>query len=583
MGDKPTIEPGVLAEIIENAPSRLVRKLEKKGNLAADYTWSCADDLCTIDTGKETVTLSGSTITAADQVSCTCLLAPKCLHILATVSSLEASAQVVVAENPEVAVEAETLDALTESQVDAARTLFDAGVRVLDQGAAHARMTTVSELLRAVHQCRLEGLHRAASAGLRIAESIRLLRDRSPGFDLTRLSAELTDLFETTTALQHGHDGLVWRGTARRRYRDIGGKKVVGLFVEPISAKTGYAGVVAYVWDPRDNEFWTLSDVKPGESTRIPGAYKGGVSVGDASMSPRDLARSGLFLQSATGSSDGRLGAGKQVKAVGTSPSTWQGSLGDGPWKTPLADQLDTVWKNLDTPPLLRSPGADLVFFDATSIGANDDALILETEQLGAPAWIRCTAPLTNEHVAYVDNMRLIARAPGLKLRVIARVRFDRPHSVELLAAAPLNDDEHTLTLPEHWQGHFNMGLDRLDRAWFSDAAPQPVNVAWPEASMPDPLTRMRRRLNRAAYGGRMTLRPSVLDDVKREARELQVRMMPHAASLLMGVGDAAQPRGRTLTGESRIDDPTALAIAWTRAVVFERHARRTIQRKRFL
>ncbi len=599
MPDKPTITPQLLAELTEQAPNRLRKKLEKKPELANDYTWSQDGDTWTVDTGGETVTLSPSdmVLSSMDQVACTCLLAPKCLHILASANSLslgEIGVSTDAGEEPQAEVEpveeADTLE-ITEAQLAAAEQLFRAATSVLDHGAAHARMTVVAELLRAVHQCRVEGLHRAAAAGLRAAESIRALRENSKGFELESLCRELIDIFETCHIVTHSEQLKVdklenWVGTARRKYRDIGGMRIFGLFCEPISAKTGYAGVVAYFMN-RDGEVWTLSDVVPGESSRIPGAYKGGVRIGDVSASPKELTRTGLFLQSATGSGDGRLGAGKQVKAVTAGGATWEDGIGAAFWDESLSAQLDRCWQSLSTPPLERSPGADLLFFNARVVGAHEDALVVAVDVDGEPRLIRCLAQYNNDNVRYQANMKLLARAPGLGLRIVGRVRFDKPSTVTLMAFGPWNghedDEAPTLTLPEDWNGRCNAGLDTLKREFFSHAETSTVAIPWAEPAVPDPLLRMRQRIQRVAYGGRMSLRSSVIDDVTREASQLSARMLPNGAQLLLALGTAAQPKGRSITGELRIEDVGALARAWHTAAVYERGARRSIQRQLFL
>ena len=599
MADRPKITPTLLAELTEQAPDRLRRKLEKKPELAHDYVWEASGDTWTINTGNETVTFSPADglLSAMDHVACTCLLAPKCLHILASANALSlGEGQTAEAPNdgpdaePSADVEPDSPVDVTDGQREAAKALREAATVLLDHGAAHARMTVVAELLRAVHQCRVEGLHRAAAAGLRAAESARMLRDQSKGFDLESLCRELIDIFETCHVVEQHPDVQPekvsnWVGTARRKYRDIGGMRLYGLFCEPVIAKTGYAGVVAYLMN-RDGEVWTLSDVMPGEASRVPGAYVGGVSIGDVSASPQELTRTGVFLQSATGSSDGRLGSGKQVQAVTASGATWDDGLGAAFWDESLNAQLDRCWATLATPPLERSPGADLIFFNGQVVGAHEDALVVSTQVDGTPRLIRCVASYNNAHVAFQANMRLLARAPGLGLRIVGRVRFDRPSTVNFLAFCPWQTDDEsaiTLTLPETWNGRCNAGLDALKREFLSDAETHAVRLNWEEPAIPDPLLRMRQRVQRVAYGGRMSLRSAVLTELQREAAQLSARMLPSGSALLHRLGESAQPKGRTITGESRVDDEAGLARAWHEAATYERAARRSIQRQLFL
>src|SRR5690606_21998465 len=92
---------------------------------------------------------------------------------------------------------------VSERQLAAARALWQAGAALLDHGAVNARLTVLAELLRAVHGARLEGLHRAAAAGLRVAQSVRLLQHHSSAFRLDALAADLQELLHVSRALQH--------------------------------------------------------------------------------------------------------------------------------------------------------------------------------------------------------------------------------------------------------------------------------------------------------------------------------------------------------------------------------------------
>ena len=79
MAERPPIPPALVAELTEAVPKRIVRKLDKKPELAESWDWSAAG----VGTDKgETVSWSLEDGTVST-LSCTCLLAPRCLHVLA--------------------------------------------------------------------------------------------------------------------------------------------------------------------------------------------------------------------------------------------------------------------------------------------------------------------------------------------------------------------------------------------------------------------------------------------------------------------------------------------------------------------
>ena len=80
---RPAVSPQLLAAIVAAVPSRAVKKLDASPRVADGWTWTIRDDRTTVATGAETVTLAGT----AD-VSCTCLLSPRCFHVLAVLRVL---------------------------------------------------------------------------------------------------------------------------------------------------------------------------------------------------------------------------------------------------------------------------------------------------------------------------------------------------------------------------------------------------------------------------------------------------------------------------------------------------------------
>ena len=59
------------------------------------------------------------------------------------------------------------------------------------------------------------------------------------------------------------------------------------------------------------------------------------------------------------------------------------------------------------------------------------------------------------------DNLVSLARAPGLAVRAIGRVRVGTARQIDLLAIGPA-PSETRLVLPDAWRGRANVAYDRL-------------------------------------------------------------------------------------------------------------------------
>ncbi|MEM7312674.1 MAG: hypothetical protein AAF497_05935, partial [Planctomycetota bacterium] len=88
---KPRITSELLVQLSSAAPARVHRRLDKDPKVAGGWDWTQSGSAIEVDTGKQKVTLApvGEVVDSLDQVSCNCLLAPKCLHVLACVTLLE--------------------------------------------------------------------------------------------------------------------------------------------------------------------------------------------------------------------------------------------------------------------------------------------------------------------------------------------------------------------------------------------------------------------------------------------------------------------------------------------------------------
>lgn len=570
---RPTILPDAVAVLTAAAPRRIVAKLDAEPGMAGAWAWADGGDTWTVTApGGEVVTLKATNgcVRTADDVRCSCLLSPKCLHALAVVTSLAVGGLEETSEpEPADAGPEPAGAALTDEQMEAARLAWRAGSEILAAGASAAGAIAQAELLRAVHACRASGLHRAAAAGLRVVQAIRDLRDERPEFALAALAAHLFDLLDTAHTLSGGAPADPARiGVARRSYSTVGNLRLRGLFTEAVIAP-GYAGVVTYLADD-SRRVWTVPDVLPGEAVRAVGAYEAPAGLGDASLPHRELGRDGLLVQNATGSADMRLGAGAAVRAVRSGPSSWRDST--ALWDEPLGEQLGRAFSGAE---------GGLLFARGRVVGAGGDDLVVAIEHDGSTTAIRLIAASGHAALAYRDNMRLLARAPGLGVSLVARVVPDRARTAVLLAVGAGDDEEATdgprLRLPVAWGGRCNVGLDRLTQSYVTSARPAPERVELVDPI--DPLESLRRRVTRFALGGRATLPPEALAIVEREAVLLERRLMPAGARALRALGAAAVTAARTTSGERRAGDAELLASRWLSIYAYDREASRVLRR----
>ena len=586
--NRPKVAPEIPARLAEDAPARVVRKLDKDPAQADGWTWARDGETWTVTTPRdEVVTLVArdGVVATGEDARCSCLLAPRCLHLLAVVSrlELEGGAETESEFESESAAEPETVGAAeTESETmaetvtvddrqrEAAARIAAATAELLERGALASGAVAQSQLLRATHACRLVGLHRLARAGLRTVQRVRDLRDASPSLPLSSLVIDVLDLLATgrTIASQTDVD-VAHLGRARQAYAPLGALSVHGLCSEAIASSDGYAGVVSHVVDG-DGRLWSVADVRGGGGSRIAGAYVGPIGLG-SSITHRELARSRLLIQGATGSREGRLGSGAKVRAVTGGASSWNDEAVARLFRTPVAEQLDRVWTVVD--PIDRRPRSaePLLCARGQVLGASDDALWLglTDDEPADPLVVRA---VTSGDTG-TDNLRALAQAPGMPIRMVGRIDPGRARTIRLLAVGPAEDDDAAvrLTLPDEWGTVCNIGLDRLQRAAIHGVAPQAHRIE--ETPAPDPFVALRRRLERVVMGGRGTLSSGVAVEVQREAQRLRQRMCPTGADLLRELTTQALDTGRAVDGRRLGADPDALARAWLAAALWERVA----------
>jgi hypothetical protein len=560
--NRPAADPGLLAELLDAAPARIRRRLDAEPALADTWEWTAEGTGWSIAAGGETVTLRALTLTSADHAGCTCLLSPRCLHLLAVLSLLDAASVDLPSspgpsEDPPAASERLVLN---EAQLAAAGMAAEAGAGLLASGAQAAGSLLRADLLRTAYAAREASLPRLAAAASRIATGLRDLAADRPSFSLEQYAEDLAELLATTHRLGH-QPTAADVGTARRSYEPIGPVRLYGLCTEPIVADSGYAGVVTYLTDEH-SRLWTVSDVAPGGSERVTAAYRSAVRLGRLALNHHDLSRTGLFAQGVTVSGDGRLGGGDKADAARLPGARWDEEPLAGLWRTPLMQQFDRACDGAGP-----SAGSDLLFLDATVLGLAPDALLVAVEGIGA---VRALAPAR----AGTSILHRLASLAGEPLRLIGRLHQSRPRTLTLVAC-----DLDGSRLPAGELGRINVGLDALTGAAAVGRSARVLGGDPIVPSFDDPLAGLRRILHRVAMGGRVTIGTAGAAGLRAEAVRLRRTHLETAACLLDGLHQVATEVERTATGQSRPTPPQATALAWTTGMVYLEAARRTILR----
>ncbi|GGN19059.1 hypothetical protein [Streptomyces fuscichromogenes] len=563
--DLPAVAPAVTAELVAALSPRLRKRLDAGIAKLADRPVVRDGDTVRITVDDEGSTLEldapGGVVADAAAIRCGCLLAPDCLHRAAAASAAPVADMTAPAESTGGAGTEEDAGAgegaeggaaaveesASPSQLDATHAVFGAVAAVLDAGTDGSGAVLQAELLRAAHAARLAGLPRAAAAAVSVVTALRAARAADPAFRLTALVTAVSETLFVAHRVPFatGAELAELRGTLRQPYTPDGSLRLYGLFSEPVLTASGYAGAVTWTADA-EGRLYTVSDVAPGGAGRAVGAADRAVRVGDTALTHRELARAGLAVSGATVSPTGRLGAGAGVRAVRASGADWRAEPLDRLWAVPVAEQVGRA----------LGGGRDLLFLEVTPVGAVREAAgdCLLADCGGVP--LRLTAAHDHPALPHRDNLRLLARARGGRLRVIARLAV-APH-----ARAQLLATEH----PSGVGTRVDLGLDRLQHADLP--APAPASAAAPAAACdagPEaPLHLLRRRVEQAASGGRRVL--AFPGDSAADAHRLHRHGLGTAGDILDELLAAAAERSRDAFGRLLPADTRRFARAWLAA-----------------
>ncbi|MFC9180114.1 hypothetical protein ACFTZJ_05200 [Streptomyces globisporus] len=455
---------------------------------------------------------------------------------------------------PDVASPPETA---SPDQRAAADALWSAAAAVLEAGVDGAGAVTQSALLRAAHTARLRHLPRAAGAALSVVTLLRAARAGDPSYRTADLVTALAELLGTARRVgtASGAELAAVRGRVRRPYSPDGSLRLYGLFTEPVVTDSGHGGVRTWVAGA-DGRLFTVGDVAPGGAGRAIGVADRAVRLGDSALTHRELGRAGLAVSGATVSPDGRLGAGRAVKAVTARGAAWTEPPLAALWETPPAEQAVRALGSTSRYADPDGTGSDLLFLDVELLGAVREpggACLLALSEGGVP--VRLTVADDDPALAHRDNLALLAAAPGTRLRIIGRlIPATHPRLTLLACSHPTGE------------GTVDLGLDRLRRADLPDPS-APARVAPPQPAGPgasSPLYLLERRVEQTVPAGRAAL--GLLGDVTAETRRIRRGGLPTAAALLAALCASAAQRDRDLFGRLLPADTDGFAAYWLAA-----------------
>jgi hypothetical protein len=184
---------------------------------------------------------------------------------------------------------------------------------------------------------------------------------------------------------------------------------------------------------------------------------------------------------------------------------------------------------------------------------------------------IELAASLDQRALVARDNLVVLGKSTGLRVRVIGRVRLAAPRRLDLLALAPA-PDETRVVMPDTWHGRANTHYDRLSTP--SQTSPSP-GLATIAQLPPDLLEPLRRRVERVVQGGLGTLPTHALPELERDAELLADRSLRTGADVLRDLAAVTHASDRAMTGTRRAIDRERFATAWLRAALYDDAARR--------
>ncbi|MFF8293192.1 hypothetical protein ACF068_28775 [Streptomyces sp. NPDC016309] len=529
-GPFPPVAPEVLAEAVEGLTGRLRKKLDAAVESCGELARPGADGTLTVRFGEDAeVTVNPGppgVVTRAEQVVCTCLLAPRCLHRAAVLGAAPLAgpedlppaephgedgpdqdqdqdqrpdqdpaqgADATPRPGPGTGPGTEAAAVNDDPDPGPARGTASGAAAVpgppptaatvpaapptaaqlraasaLWQAAAGALAGGVPAAGAVVQAELLRAAHGARLAGLPRAEAaaLRVVRGLRNTRD-RRAALRLSALTESFRELLHV-TGSVAAGT--------GGPALTGTtrraYREGGSLRT-YGLCREPVLSATGYGGVVTHLITPdGTPLQVSDVRPGGLARA------RGAGSASVALGGATLDHAGLARGGLLVVGATVSPDGRLGS-GRGVKATPLRG---VPWTEEPAAALFAHPAAQVVAARTADPDGAPEALLgcdvavvaavgdhLLVRELAEDGAVRSGAPLLrllpghpHPELAHTENLRRLRTCPGLRLRVLGRPDLSRAATLRALAVGPVPGAEYTLRLPEEWLGRADLGYDRL-------------------------------------------------------------------------------------------------------------------------
>lgn len=465
----PFIPELLFAQIVDNAPGVMQRRIKKNPLAAEDWAWAMANEALKVTTENDdivTVNIENSEVKA---INCNCLMAPKCFHVLACAFLISVKGSAAPSTSTDISPntsdgaqntpgektessDATTDDSLYESSVKITEEMQAFGIEahhvfttLLKRGLNSFTLAELSTMARLLHRAKTSGVPSLASLCGTLMQSIGARLAGQSQFSLEEYTRNLANALRISLRLTKGGQASPDTiGTARRKYNPSGGLDLMGLFCEA-AGKGTVKGVITWFAAP-GSRFLSLGTFRSDEDASCEKLHRTGIDFGGMSLSPRDLARKRIIISNAAISEDNSLSQGKNVKAAAANPtvssfeqwSEWIDSLGHA------GLQMSKIDKNTTS----------IIFAKASVEGLSDRGLILSLNTPSFP--VRATYNGPGKHETVRNSFRLLGSNHGLNLLIAFRIIPASP-AIDLLAVFP--------QLPEDSDGHrwYAVGLDTID------------------------------------------------------------------------------------------------------------------------
>jgi hypothetical protein len=565
-----SVDAALLASVLESLPARLRRKLEADTTLASGWMPTVTGDSVSIDAGDDvvlTLDTNDRVVRRPEQLKCSCLLAPACLHRGALLIALTINAEEIPlaeqaagkpADDTSKGDPAQITTQITTAQLRAAEFVWSSAAPIVTQGITSSGALRIAELLRAANVCRSEGMHVLSRSAIRMAEQLKRRGNNDAAFVLRDACDDLFTVLRDAWMVSQGLSTNEDLGSGRRQFAAQGGLRLFALACEPIDASSGYSGVVTHFVDGDGNAFH-ISDVMPGGPGQVRAKYATAIRLGDTTITHEKLCRSGLIVSGATVAPDGRLGAGAGVKAAPASQSAIT---------VPSPEQMMAAAVRS----IRNRDDGSLVVCRARIVGTTKTAMIvslLETtdDDNEVPAvFLRIVPPTTQPELPGAANLTLLAKYIGLEVTLVGAVVTNPIRTLRALSFSSVNADD--FAMPESWQGRCQIGIDRLEPSMIRFTATKTAQLATEREV--DPSVELRRVLERITSGGTLALQNAAVKDVERTATMLQQHGLAHGSALLTALISVSRGTDREVDGRLRPPPASVTAKAWLGAAIWE-------------